>query len=189
MGLARLGAEAAWLGRIGADGFGDRVVRELGEEGVEVIAVVDADAPTGLMVKERPATDTTRPVVYYRTGSAGSRLTPDDLPALGIPDAALLHVTGITPALSSTAHDTVLAAIGIASDGGVPVSFDVNHRAALWRDRDPVPTYQQLAAGCDDRLRGSGRGAAAARIGAGCGRRRRSHRRARADPGGHQARR
>jgi 2-dehydro-3-deoxygluconokinase len=146
VGLARLGAPVTWLGRVGADGFGDRIVRELRGEGVEVIAVVDDGAPTGLMVKERPTTDSTRPVLYYRTGSAGSRLTPDDLPALAIPDAALLHVTGITPALSSTAHDTVLAAIGIASPAGVPVSFDVNHRAALWRDRDPVPTYRQLAA-------------------------------------------
>ena len=146
VGLTRLGARVAWLGRIGADGFGVRVDRELRGEHVEVIAVVDADAPTGLMVKERSTTDSTRPVVYYRTGSAGSRLTPGDLPALGIPDAAVLHVTGITPALSSTAHETVLAAIGFASDAGVPVSFDVNHRTALWRDRDPVPTYRQLAA-------------------------------------------
>jgi 2-dehydro-3-deoxygluconokinase len=147
IGLARLGAEVAWLGRIGADALGDRVVRELRGEGVDVIGVVDTDAPTGLMIKERPTTDAARPVLYYRTASAGSRLSADDLPALGIPDAALLHVTGITPALSSTAHDAVLTAIAIATVAGVPVSFDVNHRASLWRQRDPAPTYRQLAAG------------------------------------------
>lgn len=145
IGLARLGADVTWLGRVGADGFGERVVRELRGEGVDVIGVVDAEAPTGLMIKEHATTDSTRPVVYYRAGSAGSRLSAGDLPALGIPDATLLHVTGITPALSESAQDAVLTAIGIATDAGVPISFDVNHRAPLWRDRDAVETYRAIA--------------------------------------------
>ena len=145
VGLARLGCDVAWLGRVGADGLGDRVIRELRGEGIDVIGVVDAEAPTGLMIKEHAATDSARPVVYYRTGSAGSRLSAEDLEALGIPDAALLHVTGITPALSESARDAVLTAIGIATDAGVPVSFDVNHRASLWTDRDPVETYRAIA--------------------------------------------
>lgn len=146
IGLARLGADVAWLGRIGADGFGDRIVRELHAEGVQTLALVDDGAPTGLMIKERTTTDAARPVIYYRTGSAGSRLSADDLPALGIPDAALLHITGITPALSPSAHDAVLAAVASAAAAGVPVSFDVNHRPALWRDRDPAEVYRRLAA-------------------------------------------
>jgi 2-dehydro-3-deoxygluconokinase len=145
IGLARLGTEVAWLGRIGADGLGERIVRELRGEGVEVVAVVDEDAPTGLMIKERLATGTARPVIYYRTASAGSRITTDDIAALAIPEAALLHVTGITPALSPTAHDAVLMAIAIATVAEIPVSFDVNHRAALWRDRDPAPIYREIA--------------------------------------------
>ncbi len=145
IGLARLGVDVAWLGRVGADGFGDRVLRELRGERLDVIGVVDTGAPTGLMLKERATTDSTRPVVYHRTGSAGGRIGPGDLEALGIAEAALLHVTGITPALSGTAHEAVLTAVGIATDAGIPVSFDVNHRAALWRDRDPVEIYRALA--------------------------------------------
>jgi 2-dehydro-3-deoxygluconokinase len=145
VGLARLGCDVTWLGRVGADGFGDRVTRELRGEGVDVVAVVDAGAPTGLMIKEHATTDSTRPVVYYRTGSAGSRLSADDLDVLGIPDAALLHVTGITPALSESARDAVLRAIGMATDDGVAVSFDVNHRASLWTGRDPLETYRAIA--------------------------------------------
>jgi 2-dehydro-3-deoxygluconokinase len=146
IGLARLGADVAWLGRIGADGLGERVVRELRGEGVDVLGVVDPDAPTGLMIKERATTDSTRPVAYYRTGSAGSRLASGDLGALDIAKAALLHVTGITPALSESADDAVSTAIGEAVGAGVPVSFDVNHRASLWRDRDAAETYRALAA-------------------------------------------
>ncbi|MEO5921500.1 MAG: sugar kinase [Pseudolysinimonas sp.] len=143
--LARLGCEVTWLGRVGTDGLGDRVVRELRAEGVEVAAVRDGDAPTGLMLKERRTAETTR-VLYYRSGSAGSRLSASDLPAARIADAAVLHVTGITPALSASASDAVLAAVRVATDAGVPVSFDVNHRSTLWRDRDPLNTYREIAA-------------------------------------------
>ncbi len=141
--LTRLGTPARWLGRVGADPIGRRVVRELRAEGVDVRAIVDPGAPTGIMVKEQRTSDATR-VQYYRAASAGSRLCIDDLAAADIPNTALLHVTGITPALSSSAHEAVLEAISIASAAGIPVSFDINHRPSLWRD-DPAPVYRELA--------------------------------------------
>jgi len=143
--LARLGTDVTWLGRVGADGLGARVIRELRGEGVDVVAVVDDTAPTGLMLKERRTDDITR-VLYYRAGSAGSRLSATDLPAAHIDTASLLHVSGITPALSSTASDAVFAALDIATASGIPVSFDVNHRASLWRDRDAAEVYRRIAA-------------------------------------------
>lgn len=143
--VSRLGASATWIGRVGSDSLGERVVRELRAEGLTVHAVVDLDAPTGLMIKERRTSDASR-VWYYRAGSAGSHLSPEDLPPNVIETAALLHVTGITPALSTSAAATITTAIDRASHAGVPVSFDINHRSSLWRDRDPAPLYRQLAA-------------------------------------------
>jgi 2-dehydro-3-deoxygluconokinase len=141
--LARLGTPARWIGRVGADSIGRRVLRELRAEGLDVIGIVDSSAPTGIMVKEQRTNDATR-VQYYRAGSAGSRLTEDDLAQADIAHAALLHVTGITPALSDSAHAAVLAAIATAQNAGVPVSFDVNHRSSLW-SRDAASTYRDLA--------------------------------------------
>jgi 2-dehydro-3-deoxygluconokinase len=143
IGLTRLGTPARWVGRVGADSIGRRVLRELRAEGIDVISVVDPGAATGIMVKEQRTVDATR-VEYYRAESAGSRLNPDDLAAADIANASLLHVTGITPALSSTAREAVFAAIGIASSTDIPVSFDINHRASLWHD-DPAPVYRDLA--------------------------------------------
>jgi 2-dehydro-3-deoxygluconokinase len=130
IGLQRLGVDASWLGRIGDDPFGARVAREIRAEGVEVRAVVDAEAPTGLMVKERPSAASSA-VHYYRAGSAGSRLTSEDIPAAWIEDASLLHVTGITVLLSESARATVHAAINRAEAAGIPVSFDINYRSKL----------------------------------------------------------
>lgn len=144
IGLARLGTPATWIGRVGDDSLGQRIIRELRAEDVCVRVAVDADAPTGLMVKERRTPESIH-VRYYRSGSAGSRLTAADIPEDDIAAAAMLHVTGITPALSASAHDAVLTATRIAHDAGVPISFDVNHRVSLWPDHGEVPVYRRLA--------------------------------------------
>jgi 2-dehydro-3-deoxygluconokinase len=144
IGVRRLGADATWAGRVGDDSFGTRVVRELRAEGVSVHAVTDAGAPTALMVKERRTVESGR-VWYYRDGSAGSRVAPADLPVEAVAGAGVLHLTGITPGLSPSALEAVRALVDLASASQVPISFDVNHRAGVWRERDPGPVYRELA--------------------------------------------
>jgi 2-dehydro-3-deoxygluconokinase len=95
------------------------------------------------MLKER-RTMSTQKVSYYRAGSAGSRLMPEDLDASLISGAAVLHVSGITPALSTTAAATIREAIDIARSQGVTVSFDLNYRANLWPTADARRSYQEL---------------------------------------------
>ncbi|MGN7970902.1 sugar kinase [Microbacterium sp. 22296] len=144
VGLRRLGVDTGWLGRVGDDPLGERIARELRGEGLDVHAIVDPDAPTGLMIKERPSAASTA-VHYYRGGSAGSRIAPADIPAGWIEDADLLHITGITPLLSATAHETVLAAVDRARAAGVPVSFDVNYRSALAAPDVAGPLLREVA--------------------------------------------
>lgn len=131
IGVRRLGVDSVWCGRVGADPLGRLVEREIRGEGVSVHAIRDDAAPTGLMVKERRTSSSQR-VLYYRTHSAGSRIEPSDLDPSLIAGASALHVSGITLALSESAAATVEHAIRIAREAGVPVSFDVNYRSALW---------------------------------------------------------
>ncbi|MFG3033607.1 PfkB family carbohydrate kinase [Streptomyces sp. NPDC048253] len=71
-------------------------------------------------------------VSYYRAGSAGSALSPADvLPALA-PGSRILHLTGITPALSPSAAEAALAAATTAREAGITVCLDVNYRSRLW---------------------------------------------------------
>ena len=144
IGLGRLGVSASWLGRVGDDSLGARVVREIRAEGLDVRGIVDAGAPTGLMVKERPSASSTA-VHYYRSGSAGSRLSPEDLPAGWVEEAALLHVTGITPLLSESARASVRSAVDRARAAGVAVSFDVNYRSALASPEAAGPVFREIA--------------------------------------------
>ena len=148
IGLARLGVGTSWLGRVGDDSLGERVVREIRGDGVDVRAIVDADAATGLMLKERPSAASTA-VHYYRVGSAGSRLRPEDLSDGWVEGASLLHVTGITPLLSESARMTVHAAIDRARAVGITVSFDINYRSALASPATAGPVLREIAERAD----------------------------------------
>lgn len=130
IGVRRLGVAATWIGRVGPDEVGELILRELRAEDVAVRVVRDR-APTGLMLKTTRAAGITR-VSYFRAASAGSRLAPEDLDEDAIAAAGVLHITGITPALGPRPAAAVHAAIEIARAAGVPVSLDVNYRAALW---------------------------------------------------------
>lgn len=141
--LKRLGTDVTWVGKVGRDSLGDLVVRELRAEGVDVHVVIDSQRPTGLMVKERRTAANTR-VWYYRQGSAGSQLCPEDLPATLIRQAGLLHATGITPALSSSAAEATVHAMSAARAAGVPVSFDLNFRSKLWTEQQAGDFYRKV---------------------------------------------
>lgn len=149
VGLARLGHSVAYIGRVGGDGFGTAVVRRLRGEGVDVRHLeIDHDAATGLMLRERRVLGASE-VVYARTGSAGSRLTPDDVQRAasdGLFDLGhWLHFTGITPALSETAGVAVGLALDLAHQAGMTISFDVNLRRRLWSDEAAAPILRPLA--------------------------------------------
>lgn len=148
IGLARLDVPVTWVSRVGDDAFGAMVTREIRAEGVSVCAAVDDQARTGMMVKEHLHGTPWR-VRYYRNESAASRFSPTDLDASLIAGAEVLHLTGITAALSPTALATVREAIRIACDAGTLVSFDVNHREALWSSQRAAPVLAELCGVAD----------------------------------------
>lgn len=133
IGLARLGHTVRWGGAVGDDEAGELVLRTLRAEGVDVSAAsADPEAPTGLILFEPRLPDVTR-VHYYRAGSAGSRLTEGAVErAFAVAPPRVLHLTGITPALSPTAASAALLALRLAQQAGSLVCLDVNYRARLW---------------------------------------------------------
>ena len=149
IGAQRLGWSAAWVGRVGDDELGELVVSKIRAEGVDVGGVVrDPDAPTSLMLKERRTAGMVR-VRYYRRNGPGARLQPGDLDPAQIAAAGVLHLTGITPALSDSARATVDHAVELARSAGVPVSFDLNYRSALWPPEEAAVVCRDLAARAD----------------------------------------
>jgi 2-dehydro-3-deoxygluconokinase len=146
--LADLGHRARWLSRVGADPLGDHVLHEIGSGGVDIGLVVrDPQAPTGVYFKD-PAPAATS-VYYYRAGSAASRLSETDLERLNPATTAVVHLSGITPALSPTCRAMAERVFTVAGETGVLLSFDVNHRAALWQADDAGPVLLEFARRAD----------------------------------------
>jgi 2-dehydro-3-deoxygluconokinase len=131
---ARLGARVGYVTRLGDDAFG-RLFRDLwAAEGVDARGVAnDEDAPTGVYFVTHG--EHGHEFSYLRAGSAASRMRPDTLPRDVIRSARLLHVSGISQAISATACDTVFAAMDVARDATALVTYDPNLRLKLW----PLP--------------------------------------------------
>jgi 2-dehydro-3-deoxygluconokinase len=139
--VVHCGRGARWYSRLGRDALGLRVHRILQQRGIDVSGVHwDDNSPTGLYVK-----DPGGPVSYYRSGSAASRLSPHDVESLVFDDAAVVHLTGITPALSTSAAAATEMVLVQARRRGIPVSFDVNHRPGLWSAELAAPVLRSLA--------------------------------------------
>jgi len=128
---ARAGASVGYITALGQDEFGDSFMRLWAENGVDASQVSRrADAHTGVyFVTHGPDGHV---FSYLRAGSAASRMTPEQLPRDYIAGARVLHVSGISMAISASAADAVFEAIEIARNAGVLVSFDTNLRLRLW---------------------------------------------------------
>ncbi|HXH36031.1 MAG TPA: sugar kinase [Plantibacter sp.] len=154
--LARLGVATRWVGCVGDDGVGAMILRELRAERVDVRARTLSSHQTGVMVKSRPSSSHWS-VSYHRRESAGAQLSAADLSSDALAGATVLHLTGITLALGPIARSAVFDAVRRAKAAGILVSFDVNHRRALWSDEeasrvlaDLVPSVDVLFAGLDE---------------------------------------
>ncbi|MFY4721424.1 sugar kinase [Streptomyces sp. LaBMicrA B280] len=148
--MAALGHSARWVSRVGTDGFGECVVAGIAEYGVDVSTVRrDPSRPTGVYF--RTAADRgsgAHEVAYYRAGSAASAMSPANVDMNAVRDCRILHLSGITAALSADCHALLHRLTAPAADRPL-ISFDINHRPALWRGKNAARTLLELARRAD----------------------------------------
>jgi 2-dehydro-3-deoxygluconokinase len=143
--LAKLGHQVGWFSKLGDDEFGRYIQTTIRGEGVDVSRVIsDPGKNTGILFKERFMHSNPN-VYYYRKGSAASTLMPEELDEEYIKNTKILHITGITPALSESCRKTLFKAIEIAKSNNVLVSFDPNIRLKLWSQEEAVPVLLEIA--------------------------------------------
>jgi 2-dehydro-3-deoxygluconokinase len=145
---ARAGARVAYLTRLGPDIFGDELMALWQREGVDTSGIGRDDAaPTGIYFVTHGAQG--HEFSYRRAGSAASLMTPQWLPTKIVRAARILHVSGISLAISQSARDTVFAAIEYARAANTLVSLDSNLRLKLWPLHDARAAIKQAASRCD----------------------------------------
>jgi len=145
---ARLGADAAYFTAVGADSFGRAVTELWMREGVDASrVVVSGGAHTGFyFVTDGPDG---RLFSCMRAGSPASGIGEFDLPVDRIRETRILHVSGISQAISSSAADAVFAAIDIAHEATRLVSYDPNLRLKLWPLRRARAIIHEAMRSCD----------------------------------------
>lgn len=127
--LARLGVSARWISRLGADPVGNLIASALAAEAVDTRFVRICEGRTGLFIKWREAGRTD--VAYYRSGSAATGLSLEDAPDAVFESVRLVHLTGITMAISESARALVIELARRAKERKITVVFDPNFRSAL----------------------------------------------------------
>ncbi len=139
--LARLGNRSCWVGALPQNPLGRVAANALREAGVHMDGVLWQDSGRmGTYYVEFGAPPRGIQVTYDRASSCITQLKTDDMDWDTLLNTRLLHLTGITPALSTSCHDIVSDVLIRAKERGVPVSFDVNYRQKLWTEVDARKT-------------------------------------------------
>lgn len=135
VGLARLGHKVGFVGKVGAESFGEFLMGVLRENHVDVSGMaVDHEARTMLAFVSLTL-EGERDFMFYRHPSADMRLTPEEIPEQLIANAAIFHYGSISlisePCRSATFH-----ALEIAQKAGCLISYDPNLRLGLWESKE-----------------------------------------------------
>lgn len=131
--LAGLGRRTALHTRVPTGPPGRFALRALRGAGVDTGGVALADGTRlGTYYTLFAAPPRPTEVIYDRAGSAFTGFTAEMVAWDALLDTRVLHLTGITPALSPGCFELALEAAKRAKAGGVTVSFDVNYRSKLW---------------------------------------------------------
>lgn len=128
---ARLGAKVAFLGRIGGDFLGDRLMRALQADCIDCRFVVRSDQPATLAFVEH-GPDGER-YAFYSNGAADRSLSESDLPA-GLGEEASFLMVGSISLTQEPAASTIVSLVEREA-GRVSVSLDPNIRPSLAGDR------------------------------------------------------
>ncbi|NQZ32385.1 MAG: sugar kinase [Oceanospirillaceae bacterium] len=150
---ARQGASVAYFTQLGEDSFGRSFLNLWQREGVDTSLInIIKTAQTGVYFITHG--ENGHEFSYFRAGSAASCMTPESLPVEALQAAKILHVSGISQAISDTAADAIFTAIDIVKAAGGLVSYDTNLRLKLWPiERARAITHAAMAK-CDIALPG-----------------------------------
>ena len=131
VGLARMGHDVAFMGKVGDDEFGKMLKQVLADNGVDVSAMLlDTTARTALAFVTLRA-DGEREFMFYRHPSADMLLRPDEIDHEMVRQAAVFHYGSIS-LIAEPCRSAHLAALQTAAEAGVFLSYDPNLRLPLW---------------------------------------------------------
>ena len=149
---AKLGAQTAFIGKVGDDAFGRYLTEVLRENGVDASGVaVDETYPTTMAVVSVDARGE-RDFSFYRSANADVMLSADDIPDAALRQAKLVHF-GSVSLTADPSRAATLDAVRRAKGMGKTITYDPNYRANLWPDADTAVAQMKAPLGLVDILK------------------------------------
>lgn len=144
VGVVRQGHSAGWISSLGDDEFGKLIQRVYMGEGVDLSHVtIDKTHSTGIFFRQSAGNGEYKNY-YYRKNSAASVMSPEMLDKEYISNAKILHISGVTLAISPETRATAIRAMEIAKENNVLVCFDPNLRLKMWSLEEAKKTINDL---------------------------------------------
>lgn len=151
--LRTLGVGATWVSVLPETQLGRLIARQARAADVDLSGVVwvpESAGRTGVYFLEEGVDPRPSAVTYDRASSAMAQIDPSafDWKRL-LSGAAALHISGITPAISTSCRQATQDAMNAAKKAKVPIAFDLNYRSKLWTEQEARETFQDLAPRAD----------------------------------------
>lgn len=153
--MSRLDHKTTLFTKVPNHQLGHAVITHLRKHGVDTSQVQCGGPRLGSYYVNNGVAERSSTVIYDRAYSSFSEIDPAevDIPAL-LEGKTLLHITGITAALSQNWRVLTKEFIMAAKERGIKVNFDMNYRSKLWSVeeagaylRDILPYVDYLSAG------------------------------------------
>lgn len=135
VGLAKLGVDAGFIGKVGADPFGDFLTDTLKQNSVDTAYLIADEASRTTLAFVATRSDGMKDITFYRHPGADIQLSPDEIDVNYIQSAELFHYGSVSLSHSPT-REATLKAIKCAKSTGAFTSYDPNLRLMLWDNAD-----------------------------------------------------
>lgn len=131
--LSNLGVDTEVITALPDNPLGDAALAYLQKEGVKTNAIQREGERIGTYFVERGTAERPSKITYDRAYSSFSQWSPSlSISNEWFEDCAILHISGITLAISQEARNTAYTLAQKAKENGVKISFDFNYRSKLW---------------------------------------------------------
>lgn len=145
MSLSKFGHDVHFLSVLPDNDIGDAAISHLAGGGVNTSLVFRKNGRLGTYYYEDGYSLKQAKVIYDRYHSAFHHLANIDINWAAVyKDVDVLHITGITPALSEEMKVFTFKALDEAKKHQVTVSFDFNYRGKLWKVEEAKHTFQEV---------------------------------------------
>ena len=131
VGLAKLGIDAGFIGKVGADAFGDFLRETLQQNSVNTDYLISGEGSRTTLAFVATRSDGMKDITFYRHPGADIQLLPDEINIDYVQSAELFHYGSVSLS-HSPSREATLHAIQSARAGGARLSYDPNLRLMLW---------------------------------------------------------